>query len=155
MKKQKEIVNILIVSLDSKFSETISVAFANDMEMFFLDCRKMIIYDLEDPKAVEEKCGTEYLKKREKKVLKNCADFENTVLSISADLFHENCQVFSKSYIIYIELSQDFVKETIDNIEYKNYNKFFKQNADLIVKSEDENIPNLLEKIKKSLGENL
>lgn len=54
MKGLKDIINILIVSLDDKFSKLVSGTLSSQLEMFNADCRDLIIYDLVNPKEILE-----------------------------------------------------------------------------------------------------
>jgi shikimate kinase len=153
MIENREIVNILIVSLDQKFGEAVSSMLASDLDMFFVDCRKMIIYDLEDPRAVLEKCGVEYLKKRERKVLKNCGEYQNTVVNVDGGLFMNNADIFTKSCIVYLKLNQKAVKHTINSVEYENLDKFIEENSDISIFIDKKSTIKTIEKIKQRLGE--
>ena len=86
MEKINAPINIVVVALSEKFSKAIASSLANRLDMFMVDCHEMIVYDLIDPKDVLDRCGIEYFKKRERSVVRNCAEFYNTVVSINYEL---------------------------------------------------------------------
>lgn len=139
------------MSLDEKFVKNVSSILASKLEMFVADCKDLIIYDLIDPKDVLNKCGIEYLKKREKKVLINCSEYENTVISINFDLFRDNTDVFKNSFIIYLKLPEDKITKTTNQISYDKRNEFLIENVDITInlekKSKVQAVNNILEKL--------
>ncbi len=116
-------INIVIVSLNEKFSKNVAVTLANNLDMFVIDCHELIVYDLINPKEVVEKCGLEYLKKRERSVMKNCANYYNTAISINFDLLKENIEQFKNSLIFYLRLPEDKVSKVANSLDYENRDK--------------------------------
>ena len=47
--------NILIVSLDNRFSKLVAATLAEKLDMFVVDCREMLVYDLSNRKEIIEK----------------------------------------------------------------------------------------------------
>ena len=113
-------INIAIVSLNDKFSKTIASSLASELDMFMVDCHEMIVYDLINPKDVLDKCGIEYFKKREKGVVRNCAEFYNTIISINFDLIKEYQSLFVNTLIIYLKLPKEKIKQVPNSISYEN-----------------------------------
>lgn len=85
----KNIINFVIISLDDKFSKNVATILADNLDMYVVNTKDMIAYELINPKEIKRKCGYEYLKSRERGVVKNISDFENTVISTSFDIFRE------------------------------------------------------------------
>ena len=100
-------INIVVVALSEKFSKMIASSLAKKLDMFIVDCHEMIVYDLVNPKDVIEKCGIEYFKKREQGVVRNCAEFHDTVISINYELLKEYQNLFTNSIIFYVKLPKD------------------------------------------------
>ena len=46
MEKEKSYINIVIVSLDDKFSKNVANDLASKLDMFLADCKDLIEYDL-------------------------------------------------------------------------------------------------------------
>lgn len=153
MKDNKEILNILIVSLDENFGKKVSSVLASKLDMFVADCKDLVVYDLINPKDVLDKCGIEYFKKREKGVLRNCAEYHNTVLSININLFKEYYSVFNNSLIIYLKLDEKKITTTINKISYENYNDFLEKNVDIVVPVINKSKEKATEKLMYKLGE--
>lgn len=66
-------------------------------------------------------------------MIKNCAEYQNTVITIKYDLLKEYYEVFRDSMIIYLELSNMKVNQSINKIDYDNRNNFIKGIADLTI----------------------
>jgi len=133
MNNKQDIINILLVSLDDKFAKNVSGMLADNLDMFVADCKELIEYDLVDSKNVLKTCGLEYLKKREKKVIKNCASYENTVLTINIDLFKNYSDLFDRSLVVYLRRKRKAISKVVNVIGYENYDEFIKENVDIIV----------------------
>lgn len=150
MKASKKF-NILIVSLDNRFSKLVAATLAEKLDMFVVDCREMLVYDLSNRKEIIEKCGIEYLKTRETSVLEKCASFQNTVISINYDLFHEYSKLFINSVIIYLKLNNAKVKETTNKIAYQSRDQFISKNCDFSIlldkKSKINSVKMIIEKL--------
>ena len=131
MKALKNIINFVIVSLDDKFSKNVSYDLSTRIEMFNVDTKEMILYELINPKEILQKCGYEYLKKRERGVVKNVSQFENTTISISFDLFKEYCDFFDKSIIIYLRLPKEKTRTVPNKISYQARDEFLSSKADI------------------------
>lgn len=149
----KELINIMIVSLNYNFSKSVCERLANKMDMQYADCYDLIVYDLMSPKEVLEKCGIEYFKRRERAVLKQCVDYYNTVLTMNYDLFKDNHEIFNKSLIIYLLLPEDKVDKVTNKIVYENRNTFFCSHCDSIIEIEDCQSDKAVDKIIKMMGE--
>ena len=74
--------SILIVSLNKEIGNVLSSQLANVLSMHFADCKELIEYDLFDSGAILEKCGIEYLTKREKSVVRGIATYEKSVIFV-------------------------------------------------------------------------
>lgn len=145
--------NILIVSLDSKFCKDVARELANELDMFYADCKELIVYDLINPKEILEKCGFEYLKKREKSVIKNCAEYENTVISINFNLYKEYYKLFASTIIFYLELPKLKLKETTNKIAYQSRDEFLSKFCNVKLSFERKSKLNATNQIIEKLGE--
>lgn len=133
MKDLKTINNLVIVSLDDNFSKAVAQTLANQLDMFGCDVKELIIYDLINPEEILEKCGYEYLKKREKGVVRSSADYQNTVISVSFDLYKEYSEEFTMSLIIYLQLQKTSIRTTASKIAYQSRDEFLKDKADIVL----------------------
>ncbi len=146
-------INILIISLNDKFSKNVATLLADRLDMFVADCHQMIVYDLINPKQVLETCGLDYLKKREKSVLKRCAEFNNTILTINFDLFKENFALFNKSIIVFLNLPIEKISKITNKIDYENRNNFITKNVNLVIYQDKCMVSQSVKKIMLKLGE--
>ena len=133
MKDLKTINNLVIVSLDDNFSKAVAQTLANQLDMFGCDVKQLIIYDLINPEEILEKCGYEYLKKREKGVVRSSADYQNTVISVSFDLYKEYSEEFTMSLIIYLQLQKTSIRAITSKIAYQSRDEFLKDKADIVL----------------------
>lgn len=120
-------INILIVSLNDKFSNKVAISLADRLDMFVVDCYQMVVYDLTNPKEVLEKCGLDYFKKRERSVIKHCSEFSNTVISISYELFKEYSSLFTRSIVFYLRLPENKIEKVVNKIDFINRDKNLKK----------------------------
>lgn len=133
MKDLNKVENIVLVSLADKFCKGVAVSLACKLDMYNADAKEMVTYDLINPKEVLEKCGIEYLKKRERGVISSMSEFQNAVISISFELFKDNCDLFEKSCVCYLFLPINFAEGAINEIDYKFRHQFLTEKADKIV----------------------
>ena len=155
MKNEKTLKNIVVVSLDEKFAKNVAKVLADMLEMYFADCKELIAYDLINPEEVLQKCGLEYFKKREKGVVSNCADYENTVISVSYDLFKEYTKLFNNSFIVYLELPKSRLKEPPSKLAYQSRDEFLKDNADMTLSFDRKVVLSAAKQIVCRLGDEL
>lgn len=146
-------INILIISLNDKFSKNVASLLADKLDMFVADCHQMIVYDLINPKHVLETCGIEYYKQRERSVLKRCAEFNNTILSIDFDLFKENFAFFNRSLIIFLWLPEERISKVVNKIDFENRNNFISKIADQTIYQDKFMVVQSVKKIINKLGE--
>ena len=126
---------------------------AGNLDMFNANCEEMIIYDLINPKEVIAKCGLEYFKKREKGVVRNCSEYENTVLSVSYDLFKSYSDLFTNSLIVYIQLPQGKQDKVPSQIDYAARDKFLAQNSHITVSVEQKYVKKCVNLVITKIGE--
>ena len=153
MKKNKEVQNVLLVSLSDSFTKRVAFALSERLEMFNLNCHDMIVYDLINPKEILEKCGLEYLQKREKGVIENCAGFLNTCISINYELLFKYANLFSKSLLIYINLPYEKITKVPSKLDFNNRNDFLEKIADEVICLDKKSCNNAVEQILNKLGE--
>lgn len=155
MNEKSSILNILIVSLDEQFAKAVSSALASKLDMFEASCKDLIEYDLINPKDVLDKCGLEYLKKRESKVVFNCSSYSNTIITIGFEYFKDYFMFFDKSLILYLDLPDEKLVQPLNKIDYVDRTSFIKDKVDIIIELDDKNEDYTVNKIIKKLGENL
>ena len=153
MGDKKEIFNILLVSLDESFCKEVSSVLSSEIGTYFVDYKELIEYDLINPKEILEKCGIEYLRKKERGVIANSCDYRDTVFSINYDLYKQNYDLFKYSFIVYIKLDKGLVKEIINKIEEENYDEFLTETSDIVINMSKKDAKLAKQKICKKLGE--
>lgn len=155
MKNLKNIKNIVIISLDDRFSRNVASFLAEKLDMFVVDTKAMIAYELASPKEIIQKCGYEYLKEREKSVVKNVSRFENTIISISFDRFKEYEEYFDSSIIIYLKLPVEKTRTVPNKISYVSRDEFLHSKANIELYFERKSKINASKQIIEKLGEML
>lgn len=154
MEKISAPINIVVVALSEKFSKAIASSLSCKLDMFMVDCHEMIVYDLIDPKDVLDRCGIEYFKKRERGVVRNCAEFFNTVVSINYELLKEYQELFSNSLIFYVKLPKDKIEQVPSYISYENRDKQLqKLSHENVIELDKRSSLQAVEKIMNKLGE--
>lgn len=146
-------INIVIVSLNDKFCKSAAQSIADSLDMFKADVKDLIVYDLINPQEVLEKCGIEYLKNRERGVVRNCSEYYDTVISINYDIFKPNIDFFQNSLVIYIKLPEGKQDKIPNKIDYKTRDEFLAENCNLLVELEQKSIKKCVEKTLQKLGE--
>ncbi len=151
----EKINKIVIVSLYEKFSNEIASLLSQDLGMLFCSTKDMLEYEIIDKKAVAEKCSVAYLKKLEKKVIKQIASFENICVSISYELLSSNFDLFKgNSAVVFIDLPKKFIKlnDTPSYISFKERQDKLNEISTCAIKVRkiDNNV--IKEKIIKALG---
>lgn len=146
-------INILTISLNEKFCLNVASLLADKLDMFVADCHQMIVYDLIDPKQVIEKCGLEYMKKREKSVVKHCGEFCNTVISINFDLYKEYSALFQNSMVVYIKVPQERATSVSNKIDYDYRDKLLQSLAHITVSVDKCLAKQSVKKIMTKLGD--
>ena len=149
----KEVQNIVLVSLSDSFTKRVAFALSEQLDMFNLNCQDMIVYDLINPKEILEKCGIEYLQKREKGVVESCSTYLNTCISIDYELILKYANLFNKSLIIYLELPYEKITKVPSKIDYNNRNDFLKSISDEVVLLDKKSCNSAVEKVLNKIGE--
>lgn len=112
---------IIIVSLYEKFSEEVGNLISHELGMLFCSAKDLMDYEIIDRKAVEEKCSVAYLKKLEKKVIKQISSFVNVCVSISYERFVENAVLFKDNALVFfVDLPKTYLK-TISTPDYLRF----------------------------------
>ncbi len=103
---------IVIVSLYENISSEVAQSLSEDLGMMFCSAKDMLEYELMDEKQLSSKISVDYLKKQEKKVIKQIASFENICVSISYELFIVNYDVFKESsLVVFLDLPKRYIKK--------------------------------------------
>lgn len=151
MKDIRKVQNIVLVSLADKFCKGVAIIFAQSLDMYNVDLKDMIAYDLINPKEVLSKCGIDYLRKRERGVVESVTQFQNTVVSCSFEIFNDNKELFAQSFVIYLKLPLNAIEGTLNQIDYDFRNKFLSENSDSTVMLSNKIKKNAIKEIMKSL----
>ena len=128
--------SILIVSLNKEIGKVLSSQLANVLSMHFADCKELIEYDLFDSGAILEKCGIEYLTKREKSVVRDIATYENSVIFVEYDIYKNNYELLNKiSPSIYLKCPKRKLAkiEPISELDFEQRDKFLQTSCDLTI----------------------
>lgn len=128
--------SILITSLNKEIGQVLSSQLANVLGMHYADCKELIEYDLFDSGAILQKCGIEYLTKRERSVIRDIATYENSVIFVEYDIYKNNYELLRKIHpSIYLKCAKRKLSKTepINEIAFEDRDKFLSDNCDLVI----------------------
>lgn len=146
-------INIVLVSLNDKFSRSVASSLASRLDMFNADCHDMLIYDLVNPKEMIEKCGIEYFKKREKGVMENCSEYHNTILTIPFELYKSYSNCFINSLVLFLRLPEGKQDKVPSELNFVARDAFLAENSHIIIAIEQKSVKKCVEKIINKMGE--
>ncbi len=107
--------NIVILGLNYEYNIQIGQLLTEKLDMYLLDFKQYVEYDLFSTKDMLEKCGVDYLNKQEKKCLKKCSEFEKSVICVPYSYFFDEdaYKLFKSDYIVYLYFS----KQKLQNVK--------------------------------------
>lgn len=152
---------IIITGLVDTLNKGVASNLSDKLAMFLLDVNKLIEYGLEQKEEMILKCGVDYYKKQEKKMLKSTKNYENTVASISYDLYavDNNYKLFnSTAYSFYVRVDKPLLKsfnnvDSVTQIAFEERDKVLSQKCNYVidVKTNDANqiVGTILNKLKE------
>ena len=105
--------NIVIVGMNYEYNIEIAQMISSLTDLYFLDVKQFVDYQLFDKKNMEQICGIEYMQKQENKAIQSCVEYENTVMTIPIEYFLRKNQYenFSKFCVVYISFSKDKISK--------------------------------------------
>lgn len=140
--------SICIFGLAAGFSKNVAQRVSNRLEMYFACVEDLIEFDLINSSEVKKICGADYLKKIERKKVREATSFENTIVYLNFTLLNDevNLEHLKKNCVmVYIALNEDSFEKKIrrDKLSklerilslgvFKDRDKLLKQHADVIV----------------------
>ena len=133
--------NICIIGLIPEVTAQVSMALAEKLEMFYANVDDLIEFELMDMRKLEEVCGTEYLIREEKNIVRKICSYENTLLTLKYSVLN----------------NEDNIRNIRENC-LLIYIRFDKPNYDMVVKREgseslDEEVYNDRDFICKNISE--
>ena len=140
--------NLTIICLNNRYGKNLAKRVADSLDMFFVNIEDILEYNLINDDMLKS-AGKDYFEKKEGKAVKGLSTYENSLFCGNFTLFSKgnNIDVFKKnSYLIYIYFTKDALEKfdkTNDGFEqmvaFEQENEFCEQNADIVIKStEDE-----------------
>jgi shikimate kinase len=111
------------------------------LDMFLLDLKELIAFELADRENIIEKCGLDYFLNLEKKTIQSAASFENTIIVSNYDLFtYRQNYVFFKpvSISFYLRFSKNNLKEenevdSLNIMAFEARDKSLKENCNFTI----------------------
>lgn len=137
--------NILIVGLIDEFNKNIAYEVSNRLGVYFLDIKDLIEYEITDRQNMIDLCGIEYLEKQEYKIINSVTGFENTIITISNEIFTkwDAYNIFNDSCIIlYLRLSENEINEyftangnkfNLNQIVFKDRDDYLTSNSKITI----------------------
>ena len=153
--------NILLVGLDYDFVKDVANSLAQKFDMFYLDVKDLIEYNLIDAKNVQVKCGLEYFKKVESKIALSVAEYENTVINFPYELFlNANfSNILSKRAVtIFIKMDKEtLIKDNFANTQKnmlsieiltcEELNKLLEKKTEIIVENNNLDVQSCIDQV--------
>ena len=153
--------NIIVVGLDYTFAGQICLNIANKFDMFFLDVKDLIEYNLINSKNVEKLCGVEYLKQEQKTIAISAKNYENTVINFPYSLFLDNDiagEVTVNSLVVFLKMEKQVLEQinttkseqnnlTTEIIVADELNKLISKKSDIVVSVDNSDLNFNVEKI--------
>ena len=134
---KKSFNKIMLVSLCDKWTSQVAYVLSQKLGMMFCDIKDLLEYDLSEKQAMEDLCSPEYVKKREKAVIKRYLSFENVVSSVESDVFFFFFEFEAESnYIIFLNVPNEFTQKNgsaINVITLDSRKKILKESADVCI----------------------
>lgn len=134
MKKFKE--SILVVSLSTKTGKEVAHNLADKLGMLYASCKDIVDYEVFDSKAVIEKCGVDYFKKKEDGAIKHIAKYENCVIFVDYDYFVRGYNYFIKNCnFVFIKVKKKNLEqdETINSLAFEEREKELEEKSEFVV----------------------
>lgn len=156
--------NIFLLGLSSSHTKMVAYALSLHLEMFYADVNDLLKFDLTDIGSVIDKCGVEYVEKLETKQVRNVANFQNTVYTMTFATFYANIgepSIKERSIVVFLDLPKQYCKSNtnealhqIDDLLYKDRRAICREYADIQVKctslSEQKIVKAICEKLEKA-----
>lgn len=149
--------NIFLLGLSSAITKSVAYALSIDLDMFYADVNDLLKFDLIDIARAVDQCGVEYVEKLETKQVRNVANYDNTVFTMSFATFNANKHnpwIKNNSIVVFLDLPKQFCVSSvqdaihkIDQLLYKDRKLICKEYADIYVKSIDDNEQRIIKDI--------
>ena len=137
--------NLVVVGFEYEFNKKLCIYLANKLDMFFVDVKELIEYDLVNSKEALLRCGKEYIEKEERKTVRNVSEYENTVVNIPYDLFVNNRDFFKNNNInIFIK---PFKVDDIDMLVMEDRIALLKNDYKIFIENSENSVESCYNKI--------
>lgn len=137
--------NLVVVGFEYEFNKKLCIYLADKLDMFFVDVKELIEYDLVNSKEALLRCGKEYIEKEERKTVRNVSEYENTVVNIPYDLFVNNRDFFKNNNInIFIK---PFKADDIDMIVMEDRIALLKNDCKIFIENRENSVESCYNKI--------
>lgn len=159
--------NVLVVGLLDNYNKQIAHEISNQLGIYFLDIDDMIEYEIADRQQMIDLCGIEYLENQEFKLVRSVANYQDTVINVSSDLFMREryYDIFENNcHIIYIAFDEAQLKEyekgrkersyRINKIAYSDRVSYLQAHCDYQLEGDKNNPYEIVKNIIKYLKRN-
>ena len=137
--------NLVVVGVEYEFNKKLCIYLADKLDMFFVDVKELIEYDLVNSKEALLRCGKEYIEKEERKTVRNVSEYENTVVNIPYDLFVNNRDFFKNNNInIFIK---PFKVDDIDMLVMEDRIALLKNDYKIFIENSENSVESCYNKI--------
>ncbi len=160
--------DIVLIGFFKDLTKQIAEKLALDFGLYFADVEGMIEYSLINEKEIEKLCGIDYLNGLKQKVLKDIANYENTLITIPYSIFsaNHNYEMFKRNCtIVFLNFSkaclEERIKQTQDEkakkawevflLAYDERTKFCIENSDITINMTKPELDIAYKLVKKSL----
>lgn len=143
--------NLVIIGFEKDFNKNLCIYLADKLDMFFVDVKELIEYDIVNSKEALLRCGKEYIEKEERKTVRNVSEYENSVVNIPYDIFVNNKDYFKNNNInIFIK---PYKAEIVDDVVMEDRISLLKNVCHIFIENSENNIQDCFNKIIAKLKE--
>lgn len=160
--------NICVLSIDKRYSRIIGKHLSDSLDMFFADVNALIEFDIINLEEAEKVCGVGYIKKLEESKVKNVVSYDNTLLTLNADMLNSQKiydYIKNRSLIVFLDMDKKSFIAKLNNQKldrsdkklqidmFDDRRKLTKEMSDIVVDCSGKTTKTILSLINKKIVE--
>lgn len=153
--------NICIVGLAKDLTDEVCSKLSTELELYYANVQKILEFELFDYENIEKICGSEYLAREEKSVVRRLCTYEDTLINLNYFILNDDDVLkFIKDHclLIYLHMTYNrFVEEnkysandnrkTLENLLFEDRDKICSMEADIVVDCKEDNVDEIYKKV--------